>query len=146
MNYPEGQVEHPEGTYEWSMEDSDTIAVRGNPLLINQVGYEGIVSLKRDKITKEFAFLWGDAYFVRLNNGSPSGWLHTDAKIVFRDRVVEIANGADTDQTRHETKIAALEEERNKAASAVLELREEIEEYEDRIEEIEEELAQIEQS
>lgn len=141
MNYPEGQVEHPEGTYEWSMEDNDTIAVRGNPLSINQVEYEGIISLKRDKVEKEFVFLWGDAWFVRVGNIYTEST--TAAKKVFRDRVLGIAHEVDTDQLRSETQIAALEEEQNKAAGAVIRLKEEIDEYEDRIEEIGLELAEL---
>ena len=138
MHYPEGQVEHPEGTYEWSMENAETIAVRGNPLLINQVEYEGIVSLKRDGVENQFVFVWNESYFVRLGNVSTEPTMA--ARIIFRDRVLEIAHEADTDQLRHETQIAALEEEQNKAVGAVLRLKEEIEEFEDRIDEIDAEL------
>lgn len=142
MGYPEGQVETSEGLYEWVMENADTIAVRGNPLLINQVEYEGIVSLHRDKAENQFVMAWGDVYLVRV------GDVHTGptraAMVKFRDRVVGIAREVDTDDLRAQTEIAVLQEELSECASAILRLREELEENEDRIEEIETELARLE--
>ena len=130
-NYPEGQAEHAEGVYEWSTSDNDTMGVRSAQLLINTVPYGGIATLRRKAD--------GQFYFHRAN-GDHREPTRT-ASEVFQKRVVEIARSVDTDELRHDTKVAALHEELNNSAGAITSLKEDIEEHEDRIKEIKLDLA-----
>lgn len=140
-NYPEGQAEHAEGVYDWSTSANDTMKVGGAQLLVNQVLYGGIATLRR-KADGQFDVMFGDIYFHRLNGGHKEPT--RAACKVFQQRVVEIAQSVDTDELRYGTRVAVLHEELDNSASAVINLKEEIEEHEDRIREFELELAGLE--
>jgi len=138
MKYPSGEIDKSCGPIEWQIDSATNISVSTADVAINGISYRGNAQVqKRDG---KWVAMFGDIYLCRITNASEPTMR---AKEFFRDLVLQVAAEVETEDNMAALNVAELRDAVATASTAIIQLREEIDENEDIIAEAEAELREL---